>query len=314
MHNVYKDDLNQHLSAASKFAIDGFTQMFPTNALSKKLYLLGVVVIFLSVYSQYFIRYGPITGYLVVYGLPILVVSLLFGRQLLQRAGKNNKDAAKYGLGLFSVLTIMGLLLSIIVLAIITHFDPHAANLLNKPNPVLNVPSNVAWLMIPVSILVVGPAEEYLFRGFIYGGLISIFKGRYWILLAIVSSVIFASVHAYYAVTYGITSVLPFIDLIAFGIAMSIAYYWSGGNLLVLALIHGLYDATDFLGVATTSQIGQAAQLALIFVGIGFAVAYLPKKIGLHKTPSSSVFVVRLGISRLLMRSKVQLKRTLLRR
>ena len=155
--------------------------MFPTNSLPKKLYLIGVVVIFLAVYSQYFIRYGSITGYLVVYGIPVLVVSLLFGRQLLHRAGKNNKDAAKFGLGLFGVLIVISLLLSIIALAIITHFDPHAANLLNKPNPVLNVPSNVAWLMIPVSILVVGPAEEYLFRGFIYGGLLSISKGRYWI-------------------------------------------------------------------------------------------------------------------------------------
>jgi len=263
--------------------------MFPANPLPKKLYLIGVVVIFLSVYSQYFIRYGSITGYLVVYGIPILVVSLIFGRQLLQRAGKNNKDAAKFGLGLFGVLIVISLLLSIIVLAIITHFDPNAANLLNKPNPVLNVPSNVAWLMIPVSILVVGPAEEYLFRGFIYGGLLSISKGKYWLLLAVVSSVMFASVHAYYALTYGIASALPFIDLITFGLAMSITYYWSGGNILVLALIHGVYDATDFLGVATTSQIGQAAQLVMIFVGIGFAAVYLPKKIAMRQTPNLSV-------------------------
>ena len=263
--------------------------MFPINSLPKKLYLIGVVVIFLAVYSQYFIHYGSITGYLVVYGIPVLVVSLLFGKQLLHRAGKNNKDAAKFGLGLFGVLTVLGLLLSIIALAIITHFDPHAANLLNKPNPVLNVSSNVAWLMIPVSILVVGPAEEYLFRGFIYGGLLSISKGRYWLLLAAVSSVMFASVHAYYATTYGIASVLPFIELITFGLAMSIAYYWSGGNLLVLVLIHGVYDATDFLGVATTSQIGQAAQLVMIFVGIGFAVVYLPKKIAMRQTPNPSV-------------------------
>ena len=215
--------------------------MFSTSPLPKKFYLIGVLVIFLSVYSQYFIRYGSITGYLVVYGIPVLVVSLMFGRQLLHRAGKNNKDATKFGLGLFGVLIIISLLLSIITLVIITHFDPHAANLLNKPNPVLNVPPNVAWVMIPVSILVVGPAEEYLFRGFIYGGLLSIFKGRYWIPLAAVSSVMFASVHVYYVVTYGVASALPFIDLITFGLAMSITYYWSGGNILVPALIHGMY-------------------------------------------------------------------------
>jgi membrane protease YdiL (CAAX protease family) len=261
--------------------------MFPTKSLPKKFYLIGVAVIFIAVYSQYLIRYGPITGYLLVYGVPIIVVTLLFGKQLLQRAGKNNKEAAKWGLSLFGVLTVVGLLLSIIALSIITHFDPHAANLLNKPNPVLNVPSNIAWLMILVSVFVVGPAEEYLFRGFIYGGLLSISKGRHWILLAVVSSVMFASVHAYYAFTYGIASVLPFIELITFGLAMCIAYYWSGGNILALALIHGLFDATDFLGVATTSQIGQYAQLAMILVGIGVAVVYLPQKIRQMSNPSA---------------------------
>ena len=262
--------------------------MFP-NQLSKKLYVIGFAVIFISVYSQYFIHYGSIIGYLVVYGIPVLAVSLLFGKPLLSRARKNNEDAAKFGLGLFGVLTVIGLLLSIIALAVITHFDPHAANLLNKPNPVLNVSSKVAWVMIPVSILVVGPAEEYLFRGFIYGGLLSISKAKNWVLLAAVSSVMFASVHAYYAVTYGVASVLPFIDLITFGLAMAVTYYWSGGNILVPALIHGVYNATDFLGVATTPQMGQAAQLVMIIVGIGFASVYLPKKIAALKSPNSSV-------------------------
>jgi membrane protease YdiL (CAAX protease family) len=263
--------------------------MFPANPLSTKFYLIGLAVIFVSVYSQYFIHYGSITGFLVVYGIPVLVVSLIFGKQLLQRAGKNNKDAAKFGLGLFGALIVISLFLSIVALAIITHFDPNAANLLNKPNPVLNVSSNVAWVMIPVAILVVGPAEEYLFRGFIYGGMLSISKGRYWIFLAIVSSVMFASVHAYYAFTYGIASVPSFIELIAFGLAMSIAFYWSSGNILLLGLIHGLYDATAFLGVATTTQIGEAAQLAMILVGIGFAAVYLPQKIAIRQTPNSTV-------------------------
>jgi len=263
--------------------------MFDAKPLSKFLYLTGLFVIFLCVYSQYFVRYGLITGYLVVYGIPILVVSLLFGRHLLQRAAKNSKDAAKFGLGLFAVLTVIGILLSIVVLAVLTHFDPHAANLLNKPNPVLNVSSNVAWVMIPVSILVVGPAEEYLFRGFIYGGLLSISKGKHWILLAVVSSVMFASVHAYYALTYSIASVLPFVQLITFGFAMCITYYWSGGNILALALIHGFYDATDFLGVATTNQIGQDAQLAMILVGLALAAIYLPQKIGIRQKPNPQV-------------------------
>jgi membrane protease YdiL (CAAX protease family) len=263
-----------------------YAKMFPTNPLPKKLYLIGVVAIFLSAYSQYVIHYGPITGYLVVYGIPILIISLFFGRQLLLRASKNNKDATKFGLGLFGLFTVISIFISVVVLSFILSFDPQAVNLLNKPNPVLNIPSNVAWLMIPFSILVVGPAEEYIFRGFIYGGLLSIFKGKHWILLAVVSSVMFASVHAYYVITYGVASAVAIIGIIALGLAMSITYYWSGGNLLVPALIHGVYDATAFLTVATTIQIGLAARFAMILVGIVFAVAYLPKKIAMRQTPN----------------------------
>jgi membrane protease YdiL (CAAX protease family) len=265
------------------------TLMFSTGKpLSKTLYVLGVVVIFLAVYSQYFVRLGAVTGYLVVYGIPILVVSLIFGKKLLGRAAKNNKEAFKYGLGLFGALTLLSILLSVVALAIILQFNPQATDLLSKPNPVLQVPPNEAWLLIGVSILVVGPAEEYLFRGFMYGGLLSISKGRYWLPLAVVSSFMFASVHAYYAVTYGIASALPFIDIVTFGVAMSIAYYWSGGNILALALIHGLYDATGFLGVATTTNIGLAARFVLIAAGIAFAIFYvLLKKIRINPTQAS---------------------------
>ena len=254
--------------------------MFSTGkTLPKKLYLIGVIVIFVAVYSQYFVKLGQVTGYLVVYGLPVLVVSLLFGKEMLQRATKNNKEAFKLGLGLFGALTALSVFLSIVALLILLRFEPQAIDLLNKPNPVLEVSPNVAWVMIAVSLLVVGPAEEYIFRGFMYGGLLSITKGKHWLPLAIASSFLFAAVHAYYAITYEAASIIPFITIITFSVAMSITYYWSGGNLLVPALIHGLWDATGFLGVATTTEIGLYARGALIFVGVLFAAIFLLKKL-----------------------------------
>jgi membrane protease YdiL (CAAX protease family) len=260
--------------------------MFSTGKpLPKILYIIGVLVIFISVYSQYFIRFGPITGYFVVYGIPIMVVSLFFGKELLTRAGKKNKMAFKFGLGLFGSMMVLGIFLSVIALAVVLQFYPNAANLLTKPNPVLNVSPRDALLLIVVSFLVVGPAEEYLFRGFMYGGLLTITKGKYWMPLAVISSLMFSSVHAYYAITYGVASVVVFINLIAFSIAMSVAYYWTGGNILVPAIIHGLYDATGFLGVATTTTVGVIARGILIAVGLVFAVIYLPKKIRLTSVP-----------------------------
>ena len=75
------------------------------KTLPKKMYVLGVIVIFAAVYSQYFVKLGQVTGYLVVYGIPVLVVSLMFGREMLQKANKNSKKALKLGLGLFGALT-----------------------------------------------------------------------------------------------------------------------------------------------------------------------------------------------------------------
>ena len=184
-------------------------------------------------------------------------------------------------------LTLVAFVLIIVVLAIILQLDPKAVDLLNKPNPVLSVPPNTAWVLIVVSFLVVGPAEEFLFRGFMYGGLLNITKGKHWLPLAIISSLMFASVHAYYAVTYGVASSLAFIQLVAFGVAMCVTYYWTGGNILVPAFIHGLFDATGFLGVATTTTIGAIGRISLMAVGVAFAIVYLPKKIRLTPAQNS---------------------------
>ena len=42
-----------------------------------------------------------------------------------------------------------------------------------------------------------------------------------------------------------------------------------------------------FLGVATTSQIGEAARLVMIFVGLGVAAVFLPKKISMRQRSNS---------------------------
>ncbi len=277
--------MSLRLLRGGKKSIKRVLNMFSTEKpLSKPLYVVGVIVIFAAVYVQYFVDLGPIVGYLVVYGVPIAVASLFFGREVLRRAAKNNATAAELGMGLFGALTLLGLFIAVAVLMVILQFDPNASNLLNKPNPVLNVPPSEAWILIAVSFLVVGPAEEFLFRGFMFGGLLSIFKGKRWILLSVVSSLMFALVHAYYAVTYGVASAVPFIELVAFGVAMCITYYWSEGNILIPALIHGAYDATGFLGVATTSTIGLAARVALIAAGLVCAVIFLPRKIRMRPT------------------------------
>jgi membrane protease YdiL (CAAX protease family) len=240
------------------------------KSLSAVLYIIGVVVIFAAVYVQYFVPLGEIEGYLVVYGIPIAVVSLIFGKQILRRATKNNKEAFQKGLGIFSTFYLGGLFLSVIALVVILFFNPTAEQLLEKTNPALNVPANVAWIMMVVSMLVIGPAEEYLFRGFVYGGLLSLSKGRYWAPLAVLSAVLFASAHGYYALTYGVASPVFIIQLISFGVGSAFIYRVTGGNLMALSVIHGTNDLIGFLGVAVSKEVSLAAQG--IFVGIGVFV------------------------------------------
>jgi len=248
--------------------------------LPKTLYILGVLVIFAAVYLPYFVELGQVVGNLVVYGLPVAVVSLFFGREILRRAGKNNWTALKRGFAFFGALTVISILTSIAALFIIIILNPQAPELLQRPNPALDVEPNFAWVMIAVSFLVVGPAEEYLFTGFAYGGLLSMSKGKHWLPLAVGSALLFTFAHAYYALTYEAAAVIPFITLATFGFAMAATYYWSGGNLLIPILIHGLYDATGFLGVATTAEIGLISRGALIFVGVAFAIFYFLKRAG----------------------------------
>jgi len=242
--------------------------------ITKSRYLLGLVVILGAAYSQYVLpSFGPALGFLVVYGIPIVVVSILWGRTIIQKAGKKTRAAFKLGLGSYGAFTGLGLLVSYAILFFLTKFDAAALNLLHKPNPVLSVSPEYAWIMVALSLLIVGPAEEYLFRGFVLGGLVTLFKSRHWLMLSLVSSLFFAAAHLYYGIVYGVASAIDFTDLVTFGMAMCVTYYLSGGNLLVPAVVHGAYDATGFLGVATSSQIGAALRVLMLLIGIAVALS-----------------------------------------
>ena len=237
--------------------------------LGKTSFIIGLIVILASAYSQYVIPgLNLVSATLLVYGLPILITSLIWGRTIISKAIGHMRTALKYGLGYFGIFTVIGLSAGILIVIILTVFDPAAVNLLHKPNPVLQVSPELAWLMVAFSFLIVGPSEEYLFRGFVYGGLLNVSKGRHWLPLALVSSMFFAGVHLYYAVVYGVASLVQFVDLITFGMAMAATYYVSGGNILVPAMIHGAYDATGYIGVATSSNIGAQLRELMIFIGI----------------------------------------------
>jgi membrane protease YdiL (CAAX protease family) len=237
--------------------------------LTKRGYFIGLGTIFAAAYSQYVVKaFGPILEMLIIYGIPIWVVSFLCGSAILRRTFHHTPQALKFGLGLFGIFALLGLLAASGIFSIIVTIDPHAQSLLQKPNPVLHVPPEFAWIMVWLSLLVVGPAEEYLFRGFVYGGLLSLFRNRHWLILAFFSALLFPAAHLYYALVYGIASLALFAELLAIGTAFAATYYLSGGNLFIPVVLHGLYDASGFLTVALSPTIGLALRFAMMGTGI----------------------------------------------
>lgn len=235
-------------------------------------------IIFLSAYSQYFVEgYGPVTGALVVYGIPIIWISVFYGSEIISRAFKNNRLALKYGMGYFGAFSLLGAVISGLIILILTAVDPQSLELLDRANPVLHVPRKLAWIMIFVSIVLIGPAEEYIFRGFVYGGLLKIYHNHHWIFLAFVSSVLFAVVHLYYLVVFGVASLILFAEIIMIGMAMGFTYYLTGGNLLIPALIHGAFDATGF-AAEISEGVGLALRFSLILIGLMVALMMYRKR------------------------------------
>jgi membrane protease YdiL (CAAX protease family) len=244
--------------------------------LTKKGYCLGLAVIFISSYSQYLVSgMNLIAGTFWVYGISIAAISIVAGGPSLKRAFRDANGAFRIGLASFGAFTVAGSAASLLIVAMLKGLDPSALTVLQKPLPVLEIPHSTAWLMAGASILVVGPCEEYIFRGFVFGGLLKLFGTRHWLLLAFASSILFAGVHLYYAIVYQVAALVPFVDIVAIGMALACAYYLSKGNLLMPALIHGVYDAMGFVGVATQPEVGVRLRAAFILVCILVALKVL---------------------------------------
>lgn len=99
----------------------------------------------------------------------------------------------------------------------------------------------ILLVLIPLSIILVGPGEELLFRGVIQQLLRERFGAWFAIILA---SVIFAIAHVGALTGDGLlpTLIIYFVLSILLG-----AVYEYSGNLVVPALIHGVFNAIQFL-------------------------------------------------------------------
>ncbi|MCI4334167.1 MAG: CPBP family intramembrane metalloprotease [Thermoplasmata archaeon] len=243
-------------------------------------YALATVITVFAVISQYFLPswlpgtrwvYGNLPGDLaIVYGVPILSFLLLVGTAPLRHWQERMGHASVEGLRWFGLYSLLALLLSFIALILYQALDPAAVRQLSRSVPVVQGAAGNPWFWIALSFAV-GAIEETIFRGWIFGYWLSRFPGQ-WQRAAIGSSLLFAGVHLYYWGTYGVIAPVPLITLTMLGLAFSWAMALSGGNLVIVALLHGAFDATSFYSLVNL-DVALALHYGLVLLGLGVAAA-----------------------------------------
>lgn len=242
-------------------------------------YAAAVAITVLAILSQYFVPellpatdpvYGSLLGGLaIVYGIPILAFLLLVGLRPLRRWAAHPGVAVWEGLRWYALLTLFGLLVLVFLVAFYERLDPAALKLLTRPNPVLQAAQSDPYFWVFFSFAV-GAIEETIFRGWIFGYWISRGTGH-WAWHAIWTSLLFAGVHLYYGQTYGAAAPLVYPTLFLLGLAFAGAVRASGGNLWMVALLHGAHDSAAFLTILSPSG-ALVAQYGVIGLGALLAV------------------------------------------
>lgn len=121
----------------------------------------------------------------------------------------------------------------------------------------------VLLLLIPLSFLLVGPGEELLFRGVVQGTLRERFGPVPAVLLA---SLIFASVH-FTSLSGAVAGrVVTIAALFVISLFLGALYEYTE-NLTVPALVHGAYNATQFLILYVSIAYGDQLQNAAALLG-----------------------------------------------
>jgi len=123
---------------------------------------------------------------------------------------------------------------------------------------------SILLVMIPAAFLVIGPAEELLFRGIVQGRLRAVFGPAPAIAIA---SVIFGLAHltAYAGGSGNVTAVAVPVGLLSvLSVVFGVAYERTN-NLVVPALIHATYDAVLFGLLYVALRYGSGSAVGVLF-------------------------------------------------
>ena len=158
--------------------------------------------------------------------------------------------------------------------------DPSALNLLNNTTPVIQSAEGDPWFWVVFSFII-GLVEELIFRGWIFGYWLLKDPNR-WAIHATWTSVLFAGVHLYYGQTYGAAAPLVFPSLFLLGFAFAATMRASGGNVMVVGILHGANDAVAFYSIVS-ENVALALHYGIILIG-----ALIGLILYLHSRPANA--------------------------
>ena len=174
-----------------------------------------------------------------IFSLPItegliLLITLFFAKQ--KGATLQNLGLKKTSLKIIALVSIIAVLLILLagIISIIEEViigpDPMAEELIR-----VILPRDLLQLLtlIGISIVLVGPAEELAFRGFIQRGFENSFGKNYGLLIA---SLLFGLLH-------GLNSPRAIIPITVISLFFGFIWQKTDGNTTACAWMHGLYDA-----------------------------------------------------------------------
>jgi membrane protease YdiL (CAAX protease family) len=235
-------------------------------------YAIATAIAAAGIISQYLIPsswFPPgISGFVLdlflVYGFGLMAFYIAFDTRPIRNFLERNKAGAREGFRWYGIFVLMGLLLAFALTAFYLAVDSSRYwDLMHKATNIQNAGASDPLFYILFSIFFVGFVEETLFRGYILGSLLTIVGTRNWRTYAVLTSLLFAGVHIYYAQTYMEVSPIYYAEIAAMGLAFSYTYVLSGGNILVIALLHGGYDALSFFSL---TPLGKTDSIALVMI------------------------------------------------
>jgi membrane protease YdiL (CAAX protease family) len=207
---------------------------------------------------------------LIVYGIPVVAFAVLVGAAPLRRFAASMGKASVEGLRWYALLSILGVIVAAVVIGVLSDIDPAAVQALTRTNPELSQAQGDPWFWVAFSFAI-GAIEETIFRGWIYGYWLTRGTAN-WFRPALASSALFAGVHLYYGVAYGVGAAALYPTLFLLGLSFAIVYRYSGGNLVVVALLHGANDSAAFLTIVSPAG-ALAFHYGIILIGLVVATA-----------------------------------------